>query len=410
MVLYANGQQDSAKEGGKKVITYAPMYGANLTEELYMTLINRFEAAHPDIEVELILQPAAGVMHRDFLKTLQATAQFPDVMSMASPMDFVNSGLLMSLPADEMGYMKDMSTQIIGGKNYVAVYKSMVGGFWYNKDLFKRLNLEVPTTWDEFLEVCEAIKADGQMDPISVGVKDGWPQLVLASMIISADIVANDAEWGIKRNRDEVHFSDPDFKRCIKKYVEIVQKYANDSPQSVTYEQMRQQYYVGKCAMLPMGSWCVGEMATLDLDFEPGFFPVPSDDGNGTVSLWLNEGLSVSAKTKHPEACLEFIKFFMTDPVWYSMFLKTEALFSNSNEDITFDMSPLRKEVGQLRPTFRGIEHWYDLTGDAALLPGLQAYFNKMTAQIITAETDAQIEEELRLYDEEWNLANSNLQ
>lgn len=405
-MLYAGGQQEAAGTGDDIVLRYAPMYGATLTEDLYRTLIERFEAENPNVKIDLVLQPSAGVMHRDFLKTLQATGQFPDIMSMASPGDFVDSGLLMPLPMEKMDYLKNRETQIIGGKNYVAVYKTMVGGFWYNKDIFASLDLTAPQNYGELLEVCEAIKASGTT-PISMGVKDGWPQLVLASTILSADILSQNPDWGVMRNDDKVRFTDPDFKRAIAKYEELVQNYAGDALESITYEQMRQQFYTGKAAMLPMGSWVVGEIDSLGLDFAPGFFPVPGDDSADTVSVWQNEGLSISANTRHPEVCLDFIKFYMTDPVWYSAFLQTESLFSNSTADIGYPMSDFRKELGEQAEKLRGIEHWYDMTGDGALLPGLQSYFNKMTAKIATG---ADADQELKRYDSEWDLAKSNLQ
>lgn len=46
--------------------------------------------------------------------------------------------------------------------------------FFYNKDIFNELGLEVPETWDQFIEVLDKIKASG-MDPIAEGNQDKWP-------------------------------------------------------------------------------------------------------------------------------------------------------------------------------------------------------------------------------------------
>ena len=407
-LVFAGSEGEMEKDEGKEkvVLDFAPMYGAKLNEDLYATFVERFEDANPDIEINLILQPSSGTMHRDFLKTLQATDQFPDVMTMASPSDFVNSGLLMSLPITEMDYLKIRDTQIFDGENYVAVYKKMVGGFWFNKDMFADLGLDAPSTYADLIEVCKAIKSAG-ITPISMGVKDGWPQLVLASMILSEDILSDNANWGFQRNAGNKTFTDPDFVRAIEKYMELVRNYATDAPESVTYEQMKQAYFNGQAAMIPMGSWIIGEIESANIDFTPGFFPVPGDNDAKNVSVWQNEGLSISAATEYPEEALRLIEFYMTDPVWYSSFLSTEALFSTSKSDISFEKSDFRKEVGAQVENLNGVEHWYDMTGDNAPLPGLQAFFNNFTALLAT-ESDPMTQ--LKRFDEEWELANSNLQ
>ncbi|WP_162463382.1 ABC transporter substrate-binding protein [Paenibacillus psychroresistens] len=46
-------------------------------------------------------------------------------------------------------------------------------GIMYNPELFTKLNLKVPTTYEEFLAVCEAIKAAGII-PIFENAKDTW--------------------------------------------------------------------------------------------------------------------------------------------------------------------------------------------------------------------------------------------
>lgn len=53
-------------------------------------------------------------------------------------------------------------------------------GFIYNKDVFDKLGISVPTTWEEFLQVCETIKTKGDgVIPIFMP-KDFWvPQILM---------------------------------------------------------------------------------------------------------------------------------------------------------------------------------------------------------------------------------------
>ena len=43
----------------------------------------------------------------------------------------------------------------------------------YNKQVFKDNNLEVPTTWDEFISVCDTLKGN-DITPIAFGNSQNW--------------------------------------------------------------------------------------------------------------------------------------------------------------------------------------------------------------------------------------------
>nr|WP_281011952.1 extracellular solute-binding protein [Pseudothermotoga thermarum] len=44
---------------------------------------------------------------------------------------------------------------------------------WYNKAIFEKYGLKPPTTFDEFFDVAEKLKARGII-PLALGTKDGW--------------------------------------------------------------------------------------------------------------------------------------------------------------------------------------------------------------------------------------------
>ncbi|MCP4399902.1 MAG: extracellular solute-binding protein [bacterium] len=390
-----------------KKLVFATNETPILTTEFWATVSERYMQQNPDVTVENIAQPASNIMMRDFLKTLLATDQFPDVMVMASPGDFVPSGALLPIPEEDLDYVAPAAvTGKFGGQLYVVPYKKMVGGVWYNKQIFEENGVSVPNTYAEFLEANKTLKAKGAV-PLAMGLKDGWPQLVLASCMLSADLLVNNPNWGLDRNAGKTTFNSPEVQKTMEKYAQLVMEFSNEDMKSVTYSQMLELFFTGKTAMIVMGSWLQGEEQRLQPDFEVGYFPIPTEDGTKVYPMWVNEGLSINANTKEPELAKDFIKFFLSDQEWYGKFLKTEMLFPTSKEDVPYEKSPLRHEVAAVIEGMQGIEHWYDMTGDAALLPGLQTYFNKMTINIAYGKD---IAKELALFDNEWKLANSNLQ
>ncbi|MCA0251528.1 MAG: extracellular solute-binding protein [Actinobacteria bacterium] len=66
------------------------------------------------------------------------------------------------------------------GKNYtVPTGLSYYSGMTYNKKIFTDNNIQIPTTWDEFVKVCQDLKAKG-ITPISIGGKDTAGIVMLA--------------------------------------------------------------------------------------------------------------------------------------------------------------------------------------------------------------------------------------
>ena len=388
-------------------ITFCVNIQPQLPLEFWQGIADRYMAAHPEVKVKIDGNPSSNVTLFEYQKTLLATDQFPDVMVMQNPADFVPSGALLPFEDGELDYLADPEVGKIGGKQYVANYKKQIIGVFYNKDLFAANGIEVPQTWDELVAASEKLLAAG-IQPFSIGMKDGWPQAQLANMFAGTDLLAKDTHWGAKRNANEVKFNNEDLKKGMEKYQTICTKYAGDNLNGITYTQMLELFFTGKAAMLPIGSWVNAEVAKNLQDFEVGWFVIPGDDNANVVSVFVNEGLSIGANTKYPEVCKDFINFFFTDKETYSEFLKSEQLFATTKEPVEYEMIPLRKNMEEQIASMQEVEGFESMTGDDAFLPGLKDYFTNKTTQNIANGAD--IAAELDAMDAEWEIANEALE
>ncbi|MFD0961623.1 ABC transporter substrate-binding protein [Paenibacillus chungangensis] len=405
---------DPATKGNENVdkqeqvkLTFAVNEQPQLPIEFWEIPVKKFMESHPNVTIEIVSQPSSNISSRDHLKTLLATGKFPDVMVMTSPGDFINSGSLLAFDEADLDYIADTSVGKFEGKNYVVPYKKQVGGVFYNKDMFEEMGLQEPENWEEFIALNEAIKAKGTT-PISLGVKDGWPQLITMSLLLSTDLLTDDPDWGKKRNAGEVAFADDNVVKVAEKYKKLTQSFTDESRSSISYTQMIEAFYNEQTAMYIMGSWTQADDIRLEHDFEVGFFPMPNDNDANTIPVWLNEGLAISADTKHPEVAKAFVEFFVTDPEWAAQFLQSEMLFPVTKEEVEYDKSDLRMEIEEKMKGYKQVENFYDMTGDAALLPGLQSFFDKMTVRMAT-DPNIDVKKELELMDKEWEKANNNL-
>ncbi|MEK3911051.1 ABC transporter substrate-binding protein [Paenibacillus sp. FSL H7-0331] len=161
-----NGTGSAAQE---KVTIRFSWFGGEARSKLYTTMIEDFEKKHPNIKIEQEFGEMGPVF--DKLATQSAGGNAPDVMSMhlTRYMDYANRNQL--LPLDDMITskaidMSDFDQKIIdvgkvNGKTIMVSIGNSSKGFFYNADLFKRMNVEPPkfdVTWDEFAAKAAELK------------------------------------------------------------------------------------------------------------------------------------------------------------------------------------------------------------------------------------------------------------
>ena len=158
---------------------------------------------------------------------------------------------------------------------------SAVWAVAYNKKVFEKLNLSVPTNYDEFKAVCEAIKADG-MTPIYEAVSDGWHhQLWFCEMGVAIE----NAEPGTaeKLNSNTMKFADSDTaKKLIGQIKEMADLgYWGDNYMANAYADAAKAVAEGECAMTVANQGFPTELHDAYPDFpaeDIGFFVMPLCD------------------------------------------------------------------------------------------------------------------------------------
>ena len=394
-----------AANGAEPVtITFSVNVQPQLPMEFWQRIADSFMAAYPHVTVELLPNPGAGITIFEHQATLLATGQFPDVMVMQNPADFVPAGALYPFELDFLDFIAEPTVGMIDGRQYVANYKKQVIGVFYNRDMFAEHGWTVPQTYAEFIALCEAIEAAGIL-PVTMGIRDGWPQIMLANMLAGTELLAHTPDWGARRNRGEVQFDNPDLIRAFTRYQEIVQRFGGPHVAALSYTEMLEQFFNGTAAMLPMGSWVNADIYALGDAFNAGWFPMPGEHNADVLSVFINEGLSIgaTANNQHQDVAKAFVRHFFTNEQIMSDFLFSEQLFWTTVYEFPFSMSPLRHEIGERISGMQFVEGFESMTGDAAFLPGLKDYFTNILTQNIAMGADVQAE--LQAFDAEWERA-----
>ena len=147
--------------------------------------VAEYEAAHSDIDI--VITSAQNQPFKEKIKTVVGTAEEPDIYySWAGEFSerFIREGLILDLnpyfDADSAWKDSLIESQMVNyttndGMVYGVPFRLDGKVVAYNRDIFDELGLAVPATWDEFIAVLEAIKADGRYTPLAEGNQDQWP-------------------------------------------------------------------------------------------------------------------------------------------------------------------------------------------------------------------------------------------
>ena len=270
-------------------------------------IIDAFEKAHSDIQVEVLVQPDKD--YQTLLTTGLAGSGGPDVAAIRSYgviTSFADSGNLEPLDdvvTDWSGFSELALTGASSrsdGKRYAVPQGVQTAQIYYNKKIFADKGVTVPTTWDEFLKACEKLKAAG-VTPIAM------PGAVAAQTSLAGEIFGNARrggdEFAKKLITGKADLTDPNNVAAIQLMADL-QPYLNENVTSVTLDEAVTLFSTGQVAMFPSGTWQVAGFANLGADLDYGTFntPVNPDWPSKEVTVaYADGGWALSKRSEHPE-------------------------------------------------------------------------------------------------------------
>lgn len=198
----------------------------------------------------------------------------------------------------------------INDKYYAVSYQPVIETLFYNKDILKKYNLEVPKTWDDLLNVCATLKTNGVF---GIGNWSGQNHQLLA---FAYQTMANDGKLA-DVTAGKVDFTTvnglKDFAGKIKNVYDKGYWYPGAGALTATKDQVQAAFYQGKIAMLfDAGS----NLGTYEKNggFNLGVmkFPLVKEGSKYGVNVVTN-ALFIPANAAHPEEAVKFIKYYTSE-------------------------------------------------------------------------------------------------
>lgn len=207
------------------------------------------------------------------------------------------------------GFKKD-------GKLYGLPRNTDVAGFYYNQKMFEENGWEVPSTYDELLELAGTIKEAGII-PLAMDGGDGWPLAVYLSDLLYK-IAGDDYSQIVSDSIANADFNNDDFVKATELLKQTVDAgLFQNGYDSQDYGTAQNLFTNGQAAMYYMGSWDASMALNEDIPEEVRtnirVFTMPVVEGGKgqatDIAAWNGGGYAVSANSENKEEAIKFLNF-----------------------------------------------------------------------------------------------------
>ncbi|GGE10788.1 ABC transporter substrate-binding protein [Aureimonas endophytica] len=329
--------------GGSSLDKLAPRQPPEAQKTIENAVIQGFLKAHPEVAaVEWDAQgPQTGALQR--LMTAKLADQEMDLIACSAFWTngaYVRRGLVRALSPEEIAPFAAniepaaLGAFTIGGKVYgVPVTTLSTSTLFYNADLFAKIGIPVPPSYDDLKAAAPKLKAAGVIPLLHQGANvPMWPMWYFETLSqTSGDAVAKTQTDLDGKTRFDDAASTAAF-AMIKTWVDdgILSK---DSL-AIDMDGMRSAFASGKSAMYYGGTWEIPSLREGVKDFRWGTFPfpkMPGAKGEPAHGGGADNGLCLSASI--PEAkvrpALDFVAY-LTRPDVARLYLEPEEPIATS--------------------------------------------------------------------------------
>ena len=258
------------------------------TEETMAPLLELLEEKLEDVTVEY--NYVENQFYGTAVKTKLTAGQGDDIIAFAS-LDVLSlsaQGQIVDLTNTYGSLYTDAgkAPYTFDGKLYAVPMLSWFEGVFYNKTLFAENNIQVPTTFDELLQVCARLKEAG-IKPIAMGAKDGSTLLKSLLGYVTAEYLLTDTGKDFDANfaKGETSMSgnwDP----YVEKWKALIDnQYINTDMLGIDDSQAMDEFSTGKAAMWASGPWSYSSIKQKNIKLDFDMFPYLGNTSDKTCLI-----------------------------------------------------------------------------------------------------------------------------
>lgn len=355
------------------------------------SIIEKFQEKYPNVDIE-IEKVKSDSEYWDAMKMRASANQLPDVM--------FNKTFTLSRFKD---YLVDLTDTEANKNNELAAGYALDGKVlgipttatyeyvYYWKDMFEEAGVEVPTTWDEFVQAGVTLQNYyGAQDPeflgLACGLKDEWPDYPFMEFMPSLES-GNGQNWNDMAKQNAPFSEGTDINKAYQKANQLFTSGClGKDPLGLGHDQVLSMFSARKAAMIACGDWA---LQTIQKDAEDvsnlGTFYLPVRDSASDPYNVIVQGdsfMGVTKHSKHPEAAQAFVEYFFSEECYpdFIHYISSASAMANFPKD----KDPALAEADTNCPDMQLV--MYDGGGDdfTAIQNEITFDYKKLGAQMLT--------------------------
>lgn len=284
--------------------------------DVFEALEEKFNSTHDNIKLVIDSPNDAMVI----LKTRFIRENNPDIIGIGGDINysnFLDAKMLMDI-SDFDGLSDIKENYLTTNKDleyvpqegvYAVPYMANAAGILYNKDMFEEHGWQIPTTWEEFNQLCDTIAAEG-IQPLYFGYKDTWTCLAPWNAIA---VNLCDTDIAFQVNSGNATFSEA-YEEIAVKDKELL-KYGQPDPVAYSYNDACTAFARGQAAMYTIGSYAIPQIKSVnpDMNIDSFVFPASSVAEENILNSGNDLMFCVMEDCEHKEEAYEVLRFLLED-------------------------------------------------------------------------------------------------
>lgn len=314
--LLSMGVTYSAAQNNEQTLEVFHWWTAGGEKQAITNLFDAFREAFPQVTIKPNpVAGGAGITMKTVLKSLILAGKPPETFQVHAGYEmspYVEAGNLQTINdiwTEEMrenipGTLKDM-VKFHGDFYAVPLDIHRANVVWYNTQIFKKYNIQIPQTLEEFFQVCKKLQAKG-ITPVSLGDRNKWP----ATHIFETLLISQGVEFYQKFINGNVEADNQKLLDTLQTFKRLLQ-YVNEDHAAETWDEAVGDVYQGEAAMNIMGDWANGYFKakgwTSGEEYDIFMFP-----GTQNVYDLVVDCFELTKKAEDPEAGRKWLSFLGT--------------------------------------------------------------------------------------------------
>ncbi|WP_163538161.1 sugar ABC transporter substrate-binding protein [Gracilibacillus sp. YIM 98692] len=390
-----NSDEGSGSSSKSEEVVELTYWDADWNESIAPEVIDEFEAANPNIKVNVEFFSIDGMFDK-YLISLRS-GNGPDLVNIAADWTtpFAAVGGLLQLDdyieSDNVDlndfWEGALSTVKVNDGIYGLPYRSETHGLYYNADMLEQSGITAPPeTWNDVLEAAKLMQENGNNGIALVGDQSGNLSYQVINFIRSFG--------GSVLNEDNTKslLHEPKALEAAQYYVDLYKKH-QVTPQSTMDNDNtdnRNLFSAGEAAMFFSGNYDIQPIkdSSPDLNFKTALFPHKEGEDKGVILGGWN--IAATSFSEHPEAAWKFVNFIAS--------AETSVKYSNTFSSRKSALENPKYQDELVKPFGEMLQHGKPLTPIPQMGQIRNIIFNRIQAAMVG---DATVEESMKAASEE---------